>query len=75
MRRNHFVRKRWFEKFEKSNITNALNALYAKKIYPAYVSKHNTNCEKKVILLMIPNGKEWQYLPVKSSNIIESNNV
>ena len=49
--------------------------MYAKKIYPAYVSKHNTNCEKKVILLMIPNGKEWQYLPVKSSNIIESNNV
>ena len=25
------------------------------KIYSAYVSKHNSNCEKQVILLMIPN--------------------
>ena len=26
------------------------------KIYPDYVPKHNLNCEKQVILLMIPNG-------------------
>ena len=25
------------------------------KIYPAYVSKHDSNCEKQVILLMIPS--------------------
>ena len=25
-------------------------------IYPAYFSKHNSNCEKQVILLMISNG-------------------
>ena len=25
------------------------------KIYPAYVSKHNSNCEKQITLLMIPN--------------------
>ena len=24
------------------------------KLYPTYVSKHNSNCEKQVILLMIP---------------------
>ena len=27
------------------------------KIYPAYVSKNNSNRQKKVILLMIPNGE------------------
>ena len=32
------------------------------KIYPAYVSKHNLNCEKQVNLLMIPNGEGWHYL-------------
>ena len=35
------------------------------KIYPAYVLKHNSNHEKQVILLMIPNGKGWHYIPVK----------
>ena len=41
------------------NLTIAINVLYAKKekIYPAYVSKHNSNHEKQVILLMIPNGE------------------
>ena len=36
----------------------ALNVLYAKKyIYPADVSKHNSNCEKQINLLMISNGE------------------
>ena len=35
------------------------------KIYPAYVSKHNSNCEKQVIILMIPNEEKWFYLTVK----------
>ena len=37
------------------------------KIYPGYVSKSNSNREKQVILLMIPNreGWQWQYLGVK----------
>ena len=34
-------------------------------IYPAYVSKHNSNHEKQVIILMIPNGEGWYYLQVK----------
>ena len=41
--------------------------MYAKKekIYPAFVSKNNSNREKQVILLMIPNREKWHYLPVK----------
>ena len=56
------------EKIEKNNVTIALNVLYAKKIYiyPACVSKHNSNCEKQVILLIISNGeKQWHYLAAK----------
>ena len=47
--------------------------LKKKNIYPAYVSKHNSNREKQVILLIIPNGEgreaksegRWHYLAVK----------
>ena len=49
-----------WKKFAKKNVTIALNVLYAKKekIYPPYVSKHNSNHEKQVILLIIRNGKK-----------------
>ena len=56
------------KKFEKNNGTIALNVLYAKKgkIYSAYVSKHNSNREKQVILFMISNGEgQWHYFAVK----------
>ena len=56
------------KKIEKNNVTFALNVLYAKneKIYLAYTSKHNSNREKQVILLMILNReKQWGYLAVK----------
>ena len=45
------------EKFEKNNETIGLNVLHAEKdkIYPSYVSKHNSDCEKQVILLIISN--------------------
>ena len=38
-----------------------------KEIYSAYISKINTNCEKQIILLMIPNEEKdgWHYLAVK----------
>ena len=39
--------------------------VWGKKIYPAYVSKYNSNCEKQAILLMIPNGQEWNYVAVE----------
>ena len=47
-----------WKKNEKKNVTFARDVLYAKKeknIYPAYVSKHNSNHEKQVIILMISN--------------------
>ena len=38
-----------------------------KEICPAYISKINLNCEKQIILLMIPNEEKegWRYLAVK----------
>ena len=57
-----------WNKFEKINLTIALNVLYAKKekIYPDYISKHNSNREKQVIRLMIRNGEKCHYLAVKN---------
>ena len=50
--------------------------MYAKKekVHPAYVSKHNLNREKQVVLLMIQNGEgcksksegRWHYLALKN---------
>ena len=58
-RKNFPSEKYDWEKIEKNNVTIAPNVLYVKKekIYPAYVSKHNSNREKQVVLLMIPNGE------------------
>ena len=43
--------------------------LYAKEkeIYPAYISKINLHCERKIILLMIPNEEKvgWHYLAAR----------
>ena len=39
--------------------------LYAKNEKVYLVSKHNSNHEKQVILLMIPNGEKWHYLADK----------
>ena len=57
-----------WKKIEKNNVIIALNVLYTKKekIYPAYVSKHNSEREKQVIFLMIPNAEGWHYLVVKT---------
>ena len=53
--------------------------MYAEKeqTYSAYVSKHNSNCDRQVVLLMIPNiegheaksarqQKQWYCLAVKT---------
>ena len=57
--------KDYWKQFDKNNLTIALNVLYAKKekIDPAYASKNNSNCEKQVILLMIPNGEKRETKP------------
>ena len=67
MRKNKFSEKLDWKKLEKNNRTIALNVFYTKKekIYATYFSKHNSNREKQVILLMIPNGEGWDYLAVK----------
>ena len=47
-----------------------------KKIYLAYISKHNSDSEKQVILLMIPNREKSHYLPVKKIiSISKRNNI
>ena len=69
------------EIIEKNNVTIALTVLCAKKekIYPAYVSKNNVNCEKQVIPLMIPNEErckgrterqQCHYLAVKKLSVL-----
>ena len=35
-------------------------------IYPAYVSKDESNRGEQVIIVMNPNGEGWHYLSVKS---------
>ena len=55
--------------FEKNNPTIPLNILYIKEkeICPVYISKINSNCEKQIILLVIPNKvkKGMHYFTVK----------
>ena len=47
-----------------------------KKNYPTYVSKHDSKCEKKIILLTIPNGEGWCYRAVKKiTSIIKKSNI
>ena len=49
-----------------------------KEICPACISKINTNCEKQIILLMIPNKEKegWHCLAVKKTvYIIKKNNI
>ena len=56
-----------WKKFKKNNATIAFNVSHAKKekVYLAYVSKHNSNREKQVIILMTSNGEGWLYITVK----------
>ena len=70
------------KKLEKKYLIIALNVLYAEKekIYLAYILRHNSNREKQVILLMIPNREGWYYLVVKQllallKEITSKNNV
>ena len=48
-----------WKKTKKKKIIITLNVLHAKKEkpYSVYVSKHNSNLEEQIILLMIPKGE------------------
>ena len=54
---NYPSKKDDWKMFEKNNPTIASNISYIKEkeICPAYISKNNSNCEKQIILLTIPN--------------------
>ena len=45
-----------------------------KKESPVHVSKYNSNRQKHVVLLMIPNGEEWHYFAKKTISISNRNN-
>ena len=57
---NILSEKNGWKKFEKSNVTIALYVLHAEKekIYSTYVSKHNSNHDKQVYLLIILNEEK-----------------
>ena len=63
------MEKRW-NKFEKNNKAIVLRVLFVhystEQIRPAYVSKHNSERENHVVLLMITDIKKQHYLAVKS---------
>ena len=56
-----------WKKFEKNYWIIVLNILYGtkEKIYPAYISKCNSNNEKQLIFLMTLNGDGKDFLAVK----------
>ena len=58
--------KRWLEKTWKNNRTITFNVLYSKKekIYPAYISKHNSHCEKQIIFF---NDSKWRMMALSCS--------
>ena len=53
---------------KKNNLTIVLIISYARKekVYPAYISKHNSNFEKQATFLTIPNGEWWHYITLKN---------
>ena len=62
------------KKLKKIKVTIVDNILYALKEnrYPAFFSKHNSNGDKHVILLMSSNREKWHNLQVnKTISIIE----
>ena len=67
---NYPSKKDGWKTFEKNNPTITLNILYIKEkeICSVYISEINSNYEKQIIPLAIPNEEEegWNYLAVKS---------
>ena len=65
---NHPSEKGDRKKCEKNNVKMAFHIFYAKKekIYPFYISKHHSNCEKQVILLIISNRETLKTTSLKN---------
>ena len=68
---NHQSKTDHWKKFGKNSPTIALNILYTKEkeIFPAFISKDKSTCEKQIILLMIPSEEKegWHYLAEKKN--------
>ena len=61
-----YQEKMTVKRLRKNNTAMVLNRLYIKNnIYPSYISEHNSNHRKQIILSMIPNREGWYYLAVK----------
>ena len=62
--------KKPWKKFESNNKSIALNILLSpyigQKIRQAYISKHHSMRDSKIILLMTINRQKWHYLAVKA---------
>ena len=72
---------RWLEKIEEKNVTIALNfcLLKKEKNYPAYVSKHNSNREKQVVILLMIQTQKTETMTLSCSKMffttVKRNNV
>ena len=66
---NYLSKRDDWKTIEKNSPTIAPNIWYIKEkeICQAYISRINSNCEKQIILLIIPNEEKegWHYLAVK----------
>ena len=64
-------------KWEGINYPSKIDDLYIKEkdICPAYASEINSNREKQISFLMIPNEEKvgWRYLALKKNCIIKRN--
>ena len=75
---NYESKKVDWKNFEKNNFKISLNVFkkcHLKngiKKFPADLSKHNSNPEKLVIILIIPNREGWDHLAVKTLSVLSA---
>ena len=64
---NYPSEKKWFEIIWEKQCNNCskCNKIFCMLKKKKYISKHDSNREKQVIILMIPTGERWHYLAVK----------
>ena len=62
--------KKMTENVKKNQQLLLMCCMLQKKIYPVYVSKHNSKRQEKVIILMFQENKKWHYLAVTKPSAI-----
>ena len=69
---NYLSRKHASERFVKNNPAIAHNVLYFKNEYMHQPTlQNNSNYEKQIIILIIPNADRWKQLAIKISAILQ----